>query len=418
MMNSKQKRCHLLLLVVAAMAMPDHTMWRASAFCPSAVRPTSLSASLSGNKLIKTEPLHKMSSNDENNSSSDMITSISQSLREKNDESSSSSLQPLALQIQVETLFRIIVPSAIASITAFLLFPALALYLSYLINDSATFAVLAVDSSQFIQNFLTVTSLTFSILVGQTYYFMYQQQEAVFVSLFGEVTEAKSLLEQVALVCNGRRDMYEMCLVAVKRYVEEDLKKGLGIEPAQVLSARPMDDPLEIIMYLTSVGVPSSIYDTVRSLRQARASRLGALQRKLPPAHLLLLWLLAVIELSSFPVLGAGTQSIGGYNILTIEGCLFAIITFGIVLTLNVVGELYTGKGGAYNVDSVLRVMVKGLDEELEERMKDITKELSSLSTGEQKEILKREMAVLPSPSYYPLRYSSAAVDSLEANGI
>ena len=48
---------------------------------------------------------------------------------------------------------------------------------------------------------------------------MYQQQEAVFVSLFGEVTEAKSLLEQVALVCQGRRDMYEMCLVAVKRYV-------------------------------------------------------------------------------------------------------------------------------------------------------------------------------------------------------
>lgn len=247
---------------------------------------------------------------------------------------------------------------------------------------------------------------------------MYQQNEAVFVSLFGEVTEAKSLLEQVALVCNGRKDMYEMCLVAVKRYVEEDLKKGLGIEPAQVLSARPMDDPLEIIMYLTSVGVPSSIYDTVRSLRQARANRLGALQRKLPPAHLLLLWLLAVIELSSFPVLGAGTQSIGGYNILTIEGCLFGIITFGIVLTLNVVGELYTGRGGAYNVDSVLRLMVKGLDEELEDRMRDVTKEMTSMSAEEQKEILKREMAVLPSPSYYPLRYSSTTVDSIEANGI
>ncbi|KAL7492131.1 hypothetical protein ACHAWT_001330 [Skeletonema menzelii] len=386
-----------------------------SGFCPSPVRPKSLSTT----NLSKREIMLKMSSNDENNRS-DLIPSISQSLREKEDQlsSASSSLEPLALQIQVETLFRIIVPSALASIAAFLLFPALALYLSYLINDSATFAVLAVDSSQFIQNFLTVTSLTFSILVGQTYYFMYQQNEAIFVSLFGEVTEAKSLLEQVALVCNGRKDMYEMCLVAVKRYVEEDLKKGLGIEPAQVLSARPMDDPLEIIMYLTSVGVPSSIYDTVRSLRQARASRLGALQRKLPPAHLLLLWLLAVIELSSFPVLGAGTQSIGGYNILTIEGFLFGIITFGIVLTLNVVGELYTGSGGAYNVDSVLRVMVKGLDEELEERMKDVTKELSSLSAGEQKEILKREMAVLPSPSYYPLRYSSATVDSFEANGI
>ena len=35
------------------------------------------------------------------------------------------------------------------------------------------------------------------------------------------------------------------------RYVEEDLKEGLGKEPAKVLSARPMDDPLEIIMYMT-----------------------------------------------------------------------------------------------------------------------------------------------------------------------
>merc|ERR1711966_246414 len=214
--------------------------------------------------------------------------------------------------------------------------------------------------------YLTVTSLTLSILVGQTYYFMYQQQEAVFVSLFGEVTEAKSLLEQVALVCQGRRDMYQLCLVAIKRYVEEDLKNGLGKEPAKVLSARPMDDPLEIIMYLTSVGVPSSIYGTVRSLRQARALRLGALQRKLPPVHLLLLWLLAIIELSSFPVLGAGTQTIGGYN-----------------------------------VDAVLGVMVVGLDEELETRMKDIDKDnldRAILGISEQSEIERRLSRVFPSP--------------------
>mmetsp|Transcript_12834 Transcript_12834/g.27222 ORF Transcript_12834/g.27222 Transcript_12834/m.27222 type:complete len:253 (+) Transcript_12834:122-880(+) len=114
--------------------------------------------------------------------------------------------QQLELQVQLQTLSRILLPSLGSSLLAYLLFPPLALQLSYLINDSATFAVLSVDSSQFIQNFLTVTGLTFSILVGQTYYFMYQQQEAVFVSLFGEVTEAKSLLEQVALVCQGRRD--------------------------------------------------------------------------------------------------------------------------------------------------------------------------------------------------------------------
>eukprot|EP00584_Thalassiosira_punctigera_P018295 CAMPEP_0172548940 /NCGR_PEP_ID=MMETSP1067-20121228/18128_1 /TAXON_ID=265564 ORGANISM="Thalassiosira punctigera, Strain Tpunct2005C2" /NCGR_SAMPLE_ID=MMETSP1067 /ASSEMBLY_ACC=CAM_ASM_000444 /LENGTH=464 /DNA_ID=CAMNT_0013336245 /DNA_START=17 /DNA_END=1411 /DNA_ORIENTATION=- len=334
---------------------------------------------------------------------------------------------PFRYRIQVETLGRILLPSLLSSVLAFFLFPPMSLGLSYLINDAATFAVLSVDSSQFIQNFLTVTGLTFSILVGQTYYFMYQQQEAVFVSLFGEVTEAKSLLEQVALVCQGRRDMYEMCLGAIKRYVEEDLKEGLGKEPAQVLSARPMDDPLEIIMYLTSVGIPSSIYDTVRSLRQARALRLGALQKKLPPVHLLLLWLLAIIELSSFPVLGAGTQTIGGYNILTIEGALFAIMTFGIVLTLNVVGELYTGSGGAYNVDSVLNVMVRGLDEELETRMRDVDRDLPSrafLGTGEREEVERRQTSVLPSPVYYPMRYTTLdggilgeEDSSVEANG-
>jgi len=327
------------------------------------------------------------------------------------------------LSIQGETLTRILLPSLASSLGAFLLFPPMALGLSYLINDSATFAVLSVDSSQFVQNYLTITGLTFSILVGQTYYFMYQQQEAVFMSLFGEVAEAKSLLEQVALVCQGRRDMYGTCLAAIREYVDDDLKRGLSVDPAKVLSARPMDDPLEIITYLTSVGVPSSIYDTVRSLRQARAARLGALQRKLPPVHLLLLWLLALIELSSFPVLGAGTQTIGGYNILTIEGALFATMAFGIVLTLNVVGELYVGSGGAYNVDEVLSVMVKGLDEELDTRMKNIDEDVMSTNRAgllESQAIEMRRSEVLPSPDYYPLRYSSSigGQDSIEANSI
>jgi hypothetical protein len=163
---------------------------------------------------------------------------------------------------------------------------------------------------------------------------MYQQQESVYYALFNEVTEAKSLLEQVALVCQGR-SMYQKVLESISQYVRYDLK-ALTSDPAVLLSSRPVDDPLESIMYLTSVGVPSSVYETVRSLRQARAARLGALQRKLPSAHILLLWILAAIELVSFPLLGAGTQVLGGYKILTVEGCLFGIMTTGIVLTLRV----------------------------------------------------------------------------------
>ncbi len=232
------------------------------------------------------------------------------------------------------TLLRVGVPSIFAGIVAFLTFPAMSMWLTSLWSDPAVLMVLSQDSSQFVQNFLTVAGLLFSILVGQTYYFMYQQQETVYYALFNEVTEAKSLLEQVALVCQGR-SMYPKVLGSIQKYVETDLKK-LQADPAVLLSARPIDDPLETIMYLTSVGVPSTVYETVRSLRQARAQRLGALQRKLPQIHMLLLWILAALELISFPLLGAGTQTIGGYNLLTIEGCLFGVMTTGIVLTLRV----------------------------------------------------------------------------------
>ena len=247
---------------------------------------------------------------------------------------------PMPSGAQMITLFRVGVPSILAGILGTVLFPAISLYLAHLFSlfgDSGVFAVLSQDSSQFVQNFLTVAGLLFSILAGQTYYFMYQQQESVYYALFNEVTEAKSLLEQVALVCQGR-SMYKKVLSAIYTYVREDLKK-LQADPAVLLSARPVDDPLESIMYMTSVGVPSTVYDTVRSLRQARAGRLGALQRKLPQVHMLLLWILSAIVLVSFPLLGAGTQIIGGYNILTIEGLLFGVMTSGIVMTLRVSSE-------------------------------------------------------------------------------
>jgi hypothetical protein len=238
------------------------------------------------------------------------------------------------IRVSLITLLRVGVPSVVSGIMAFFLFPVLAIFLASLMNDAGVFAVLSQDSSQFVQNFLTVSGLLFSILIGQTYAFLYQQQEAVFYSLFNEVTEAKSLLEQVALVCQGRA-MYGKVLESISKYVRDDLKQ-LQADPAILISSRPVDDPLESIMYMTSVGVPSSVYETVKSLRQARAARLGALQRKLPSIHMLLLWILAGIEVISFPLLGAGTQTIGGYNILTVEGSLFGIMVFGIVVTMRV----------------------------------------------------------------------------------
>jgi hypothetical protein len=156
------------------------------------------------------------------------------------------------LKLGLLTVLRVAVPSVLAGIVAFFAFPSMSLWLCSLFQDQGVFAVLSQDSSQFVQNFLSVSSLLFSILVGQTYYFMYQQQEMVYYALFDEVTEAKSLLEQVALVSQGR-SMYGRVLECISTYVQSDLK-ALEKDPAVLLSSRPMDDPLETIMYLVSDG--------------------------------------------------------------------------------------------------------------------------------------------------------------------
>jgi len=199
----------------------------------------------------------------------------------------------------------------------------------------------------------------------------YQQQEAIYLALFEEVTMAKSLLEQVALVCRGREPLYYRILSCIDRYVSEDLTCFNDMDPAVMISARPVDDPLEDILYLTSVGEPSIVYQTVRSLRQARAMRLGALQKKLPSIHMTLLWVLFSIVLFTFPLLGAGSQTIGGLGILTVQSWYLSFIVFGMSLTMGVIYELQRpGETGAYNARQVLSVMVAGLEEELEQRMR------------------------------------------------
>jgi len=272
--------------------------------------------------------------------------------------------------VQLVTVLRVGLPSLGMSTLANVLYPSAALWLASVIDDSGAFAVISQDSSQFIQNILTTSGLVFSLLVGQTYYFMYQQQERIYVALYEEVALAKSLLEQIGLVSQGRKSLHQRILQCMKTYVQDDLQR-LNIEPAVMISARPVDDPLEDVLYLTSVGEPSIVYQTVRSLRQARACRLGALQKKLPSIHMTLLWSLAVIVLCSFPLLGAGAQTIGGLGILKVQSWYLSFIVFGICLTMGVVYELQRpGESGAYNARTVLQVMVAGLEEELIARLR------------------------------------------------
>jgi hypothetical protein len=286
--------------------------------------------------------------------------------------------------VQLVSLLRVGVPSIVVGYLAYLVYPDTSLMVASWIADPKAFEVVANDYAQYIQNILTTSGLMFSITVGYTYYFLYQQQENIYLALFEEVTQAKSLLEQVSLVSQGRPEFYKVILNCVNRYVEEDLSQFL-VDPAVLVSKRPIDDPLEEIMYLTSVGEPSIVYQTVRSLRQARAYRLGALQRKLPPIHFILVWSLAAVILVTFPVLGAGSQTIGGLAILHVQAIYMSFIVFGIAMVMGVLNELREPLGkGAYNVVSVLNIMVAGLIQELEGRLNGqfVTNEKSPTKDG------------------------------------
>ena len=272
--------------------------------------------------------------------------------------------------VQCVSALRVAFPALALAASAKIAYAPVSMALAQAIDDSGAFAVISMDASQYIQNVLTTSGLVFALLQGQTYYFMYQQQEAIYLALFEEVTVAKSLLEQVSLVSQGRQTLYSRILGCVDRYVKEDLTRFNDAEPAELISGKPMDDPLQDILYLTSVGEPSIVYETVRSLRQARAYRLGALQRKLPPLHMVLLWSLFGIVLFTFPLLGAGSQTIGGQSILTVQSWYISFIVFAMALTMGVVYELQRpGETGAYNARTVLDTMVTGLEEELEQRM-------------------------------------------------
>lgn len=220
----------------------------------------------------------------------------------------------------------------------------------------------------FVGNFLTIFGLLFSILGGSSYASLYGQNEAIYYAVYAEVSEAKALVEQVAMVCQGR-PINDKVLAYIEMYVRDDLQR-LTTPPSVMLATRPSDDPLESILYLTSVGVPSVIYETVRSLRQLRGQRLGAIQRKLPPIQLFLLWVLGTSLLMASPLLVVGMDGAGSSPLIRL---LFGCLCGSIVMTMRIIHELWNPTGGVYNVDGVLRVAVSGLQEEIRQRRQGVT---------------------------------------------
>lgn len=92
-------------------------------------------------------------------------------------------------------------------------------------------------------------------------------------------------------------------------------------------------DALETLLFATSVGVPSGVCDSVRAIRQARASRLAAAQRKFPLAHSGILWTLAMLATGIFVLLAAGMAGFEA-DVATQSGHLLAVLSplFGVLV--------------------------------------------------------------------------------------
>eukprot|EP00929_Paragymnodinium_shiwhaense_P046646 TRINITY_DN23741_c0_g2_i1.p1 TRINITY_DN23741_c0_g2~~TRINITY_DN23741_c0_g2_i1.p1 ORF type:complete len:825 (+),score=187.02 TRINITY_DN23741_c0_g2_i1:57-2477(+) len=261
-----------------------------------------------------------------------------------------------------------------------LLFPFLTRLIDISLSQETLQSIREDNNAQWLQDFFTAISLLFSLIVSQVFGFLYGQQEAIYMAFYQEVSVAKALLEQVTLVARNRGNNYADMLRALRDYVREDMNR-LEYPPALLLSSRSgaaffgRPDPLETILYLTSVGTPSYVYSTVQSLRKARGARLGALQRKLPEAVFTLLQVLGVLELSVFPVVAAGCDALDlgasflPGHIIFFQALVFGLMTSAVTVTLVALSDLWSPSGDAYNVATVHEEMVSGLDQELELRL-------------------------------------------------
>ena len=244
--------------------------------------------------------------------------------------------------------------------------------------------ILTDNSNQFIQNAHNFLSLNFCFLTSSTFSFLYNNQVKLYHALFEELSLLFSLVEQVALCSEGRKQVYKLLLLAIQRYINEDLKVITTISssnssnktnredlPLILLCQMPQNDPLQSVLYLTSVGQPSYIYSTIKSLRKARSIRLASLQRKMPEVNMYLLYILGFTTWVTFPLVTAGSYTVGGEELIDLFRNQLSLGVFGMGLVLGIINELKQPEvGSAYNVDySILGTMLDGLEKEVNGRL-------------------------------------------------
>jgi len=278
------------------------------------------------------------------------------------------------------TALRVLVPSVLTAIVASVLFRPACLYVSSFLGGG--------DSSVFFSQVAPLIGLIFSVFTNFTFSLLYSQQETALVYLFQEISCAKSLVEQILLVFGSEQhDRKSPCyraLVCVQRYASRDLRKRSSKSAEQLklsvaneacyldTGSYDFNDPLEELLYLSSNdGNPSShVYATVKELRKLRANRLGALERKLPPAHFVLLYGLGFLLLGAFLLDVSAGIAINGASSLQLELSVFAVATFALTASLRVLQDIWSPKTGAYNVDAVLVTCVTGLERQLDELLR------------------------------------------------
>jgi hypothetical protein len=113
---------------------------------------------------------------DDNITSDKSITIFQQMAQSLVSEDYAKNPAELGMYVQYITIFRVGLPALAVASASCLAYPGVSMALAGIIDDSGAFGVIAQDSSQYIQNILTTCGLMFSILVGYTYYFLYQQQ--------------------------------------------------------------------------------------------------------------------------------------------------------------------------------------------------------------------------------------------------
>jgi hypothetical protein len=357
-------------------------------------------------------------------------------------QSSRKAMENLQRRLTAQTLLRIAIPSLSAALVCYITFPpitnAIYDYVATAFNGVETGTgyealnlILTDNSNQFIQNAHNFFALNFCFLFTSTFSFLYNNQVKLYNSLFEEVSLLGSLLEQIALSTEGRVGVYRLLLLSVRKYVNEELmvvtnlsernrdilsasNSGIdsdsgsesGIEsgsdfnrshttisredlPSHLISKRPQKDPLETILYLTSVGQPSYIYSTIKSLRQARAVRLASIQRKLPELNMYLLYITGLFAWITFPIVTAGSFTVGGETLIEVYRYQLSLGLFGMGLVLGIINELKQPEvGSAYNVDySVLGTLIDGIEEELDYRLSKcegdgVGNSISSMNNG------------------------------------